>query len=194
MEFFNQGLMFLKINLNNQVINYQLKNSQRARSLRLCLNYDGGLLVIKPVRLSLREVEEFLQAKADWVIKKRSSLAKRKKRNPQIFCQERGQYLKHKEEARCLVHKTIERFNRYYGFSYGQVRIGNQKTVWGSCSALGNLNYNYKLIFLPVTLADYVVVHELCHLKELNHSSNFWQLVAKTIPDYKERVAKLREL
>ena len=96
-------------------------------------------------------------------------------------------YLEHKAAARALVHSRLEFFNSHYGLAYKRVAIRNQRRCWGSCSALGNLNFSYRLLFLPPELSDYVIVHELCHLKELNHSPKFWALVAETIPDFKNR-------
>ena len=93
-------------------------------------------------------------------------------------------YLKYKEFARRLVNERIEYFNSVYGFKVGRVAIRNQKTRWGSCSKRGNLNFNYKIVLLPSHLADYIIVHEICHLGEFNHSKRFWSLVAKTVPDY----------
>ena len=104
-----------------------------------------------------------------------------------------GQYLKHKQSALDIVKTRLEYFNKYYGYNWGRVVIRNQKTRWGSCSKKGNLNFNYKIIFLPQVIADYIIVHELCHLKEFNHSSRFWKLVAETIPDYQELRKKLKK-
>ncbi len=103
-----------------------------------------------------------------------------------------AQYASYKEQARTLVHARLEAFNELYGFTYNRVAIKNQKTMWGSCSKRGNLNFNYRIAFLPPELADYVIVHELCHLKEFNHSQAFWNLVAQTIPDYAVRRRALR--
>ena len=83
-----------------------------------------------------------------------------------------------------LALKKIEAFNKIYQFKYNRVSIRNQKTRWGSCSKSGNLNFNYKIALLPEKLVDYIIVHELCHLKEFNHSEKFWALVSITIPDY----------
>ena len=84
-------------------------------------------------------------------------------------------------------------YNCFYGFSYQKIFIRNQKTRWGSCSANGNLSYNYRLLLAPLNILDYVVVHELVHLKEKNHGRNFWHLVAAQIPDYKERRLWLKQ-
>ena len=94
-------------------------------------------------------------------------------------------YLAHKEEARALILARIQYFNAHYQFSYNRVAVRNQRRCWGSCTSLKNLNFSYRLLFLPPELADYVIVHELCHLAELNHSPNFWALVAETVPAYR---------
>lgn len=102
------------------------------------------------------------------------------------------EYKKLKEHARFLVRAHLARINRMYNFSFNRVCVKNHKSRWGSCSKKGNLNFNYKIIHLPADLAEYIVVHELCHLKELNHSPGFWALVAKAVPDYKDRRRKLK--
>lgn len=86
----------------------------------------------------------------------------------------------------------IKHFNSFYNFEISKVRIKNQKSRWGSCSSKKNLNFNYKVIFLRPELADYLIVHELCHLGELNHSKKFWALVQKIIPNYKKISRELR--
>ena len=103
-------------------------------------------------------------------------------------------YQKYKTEARILVGQKLEKYNQVYNFKYNRVSIKNQRSRWGSCSRLGNLNFNYRLASLPAELADYIIVHELCHLKEMNHSARFWQLVAQTMPDYLERRQGLRKI
>ena len=103
-------------------------------------------------------------------------------------------YLTHREAARAFVHERLAHWNAHYGLAYKRVAIRNQKTCWGSCSEKGNLNFSYKLLFLPPALADYVIIHELCHLAELNHSKSFWALVAQVCPDYAVHRAELRKL
>ncbi len=96
------------------------------------------------------------------------------------------EYLKYKKRARALVLERLEHYNKFYGFVYHKIAIRNQRSRWGSCSKKGNLNFNYKIVLLPQNMSDYVIVHELCHLGEFNHSHNFWALVVKTVPDYKQ--------
>jgi predicted metal-dependent hydrolase len=101
---------------------------------------------------------------------------------------------KQREDARTLVEARLTHFNEIYAFSYKRVAIRNQKTRWGSCSSHKNLNFHYKILFLSPELADYLIVHELCHLQEMNHGAAFWSLVSKTIPDYSARRHALRHL
>ncbi len=99
--------------------------------------------------------------------------------------EDREDYLAKKEKARQIATERAAYFNdRYYGFHVEKVRIGNQKSRWGSCSASGVISYNYKIIYLPDELRDYIIVHEICHLKELNHSPRFWRLVGLAVPDW----------
>jgi len=99
-----------------------------------------------------------------------------------------------REQARCLVENRINHFNKFYNFRINRIAIKNQKTRWGSCSSKRNLNFNYKIIYLTPEFADYLIVHELCHLGELNHSKRFWALVFKTIPDYDKINKKLKRI
>jgi predicted metal-dependent hydrolase len=105
-----------------------------------------------------------------------------------------AQYLNHKEQARKIIKERLEHYNAFYKFSYKRVAIKNHRSRWGSCSEKGNLNFNYRLVHLPQRLLDYVIVHELCHLGELNHSVRFWALVEKTVPDWRKRRMELKKI
>ena len=106
----------------------------------------------------------------------------------------RWDYKRHKETARALVHSRIAHLNAHYGFQIRKVAIRDTKSRWGSCSKQGNLNFSYKVFLLPVHITDYIIVHELCHLKEFNHSVSFWSLVAETVPNHKAIRAELKKI
>ena len=91
-----------------------------------------------------------------------------------------------------IFRQKLNDFARQMNVHFNMVRIKNVKTIWGSCSSKKNLNFNFKLFFLPEALIDYVFVHELAHLKHMNHSKAFWSEVEKQIPDYKKRREELK--
>jgi len=171
-----------QITLQQQTVKYILKFRSRARNLRLAISGAGQFIVTAPNGLSADIIERFIISRSQWVL---NGLAYFK--NLPIWSLMLGNketYLACREAALSFAQKRVDYFNQSYGFQLNKIRVGNQRTRWGSCSAKGNLNFNYRIIFLPVRLADYIVVHELCHLRELNHSANFWKLVAQTTPDY----------
>lgn len=90
----------------------------------------------------------------------------------------------YKNEARKVFERKLAHYAASMGVRYGQIRLKEQKTKWGSCSGLGNINLNWQLIRAPEKVVDYVIIHELAHLKQMNHSPEFWQIVAREMPDY----------
>jgi len=129
-------------------------------------------------------VDEFVASKREWLAK--SIEAMKGVDESVLRGGTRVEYLREKERAREFIVRRIEVLNADGHFSFGDIRIKNQKTCWGSCSVKGNLNFNYKILFLAPEVADYVIAHELCHLKQMNHSPKFWNLVSELIPNYKE--------
>ena len=126
-----------------------------------------------------------------WLKKVRRTVKKVTRRRTRRKVSETKHYNLHKEKARGLVHARLAYWNKFYGYTYGRVAIRDQRSRWGSCSTKKNLNFNYRLAFIPLELVDYVIVHELCHLEHFNHSESFWATVEKTLPDYKKRKAEL---
>ncbi len=118
------------------------------------------------------------------IVKRRLRLKKSQPKN--------SLYASHKELARTLIHERLEFFNQTGRYRYNRVAIRDQRRCWGSCSSKGNLNFSYKLLFLPPCLRDYIIVHELSHLEVLNHSAEFWAIVEKQMPDYQVRMQTLR--
>lgn len=180
-----------QIEVKNCKIEYVFRKSRRARRMRLVVYCDGSVVVTTPSCLGESAAEKFIREKADWLLAK-ISYSKQFKNNS-IMQNSHENYLKYKDSAREFAIGRIEYFNKLYGFKFNKISIKNQKTRWGSCSKKGNLNFDYKIVLLPQRASDYIVVHELCHLKELNHSSRFWDLVAQTIPDYLEIKKELRK-
>lgn len=103
-------------------------------------------------------------------------------------------YRKRKEEARDLVHARLAHWRNVHPFEHGSVRIKNQRRAWGSCSSKRNLNFNWRLVVLPLELADYVILHELCHTVHFNHSEQFWALLISLAPDAMESRERLRKV
>ncbi|KOM96362.1 zinc-dependent protease [Clostridium botulinum] len=99
----------------------------------------------------------------------------------------------YKEKAVKVLKERTDYYSNILKVAPKNIVIKNQKTLWGSCSSKGNINYNYKIVMAPLKILDYIVVHELCHLVHMNHSKDFWQLVESIIPDFKERRNWLKE-
>jgi len=179
--------------LKGEKIEYTVRKHKKAKRLRIAISCDGNCRVTIPWRMSMRDAEKFVQQNSEWVLDKMKAM-KKIGRNNLLLRQDKKEYQKVKEYARDFVTKRLEKYSEFYGFEYRKIAIRNQKTRWGSCSRKGNLNFNYKIILLPERHADYIVVHELCHLKEFNHSKRFWSLVSQTIPEYKEIKKRLKVL
>jgi predicted metal-dependent hydrolase len=164
-------------------IHYALRRSTRARRMRLVVHRDGSVVLTTPARVATDAGDAFVQRHARWLAEKIAFFRGLPPLDP-VASYGRREYLGYREQARALVLSKLDGFAALLGgTSYGLVRIKDQKTCWGSCSRKGNLNFNYKILFLPPHLQDYVIVHELAHVRELSHSRRFWALVATVIPD-----------
>lgn len=150
--------------------------------MRLAVYCDGTIVVTTPFDLKESVVEKFIREKSEWLFSKIAFFEQFKGQAITRYSHE--EYLKHKDSAYRLAVERVNHFNKKLKFSFNQINIKNQKTRWGSCSKKGNLNFNYKIALLPQRTADYIIVHEICHLKQFNHSRKFWSLVSQTMPDY----------
>ncbi len=166
------------------------KISRRAKRLTLSVRPDQTVVMTRPRWVSERFARAFFEKHRAWVEQKLREVQSRKQTyTPHGSSME---YRAMKQRAAQLVASRLEYFNQSYGFVYHRISIRNPRTRWGSCSKKGNLNFSYKLLTLPPELADYIIVHELCHLKEFNHSKRFWELVGQTLPGYKNLRKQLR--
>ncbi len=170
------------ITLQDKKIAYTLRKSKRARRMRLAVYCDGTVIVTTPHNLRETVADRFIRAKTEWLFSK-LAFFKQFEGKP-VARYSHDDYLKYKESAHALVESKVKDLANEHGYQYNKLTIKNQKTCWGSCSRKRNLNFNYKILFLPEKIQEYIVAHELCHLKEFNHSKRFWKLVSTMIPDY----------
>jgi len=176
--------------VDGHAIEYKLLKRRGQRNFALSVHAGGRVTLTVPKWISIRRAERFMLEKSDWI--KDSVLKMPNATNDTKI--KRSDYKKHKEKARAFVLSRLVELNKYYEFTYNRISIKVNTSRWGSCSELGNLNFDYRVLFLEPSLQDYLLVHELCHLKEMNHSRAFWALVGETIPDYKVRRRELRKL
>jgi predicted metal-dependent hydrolase len=174
------------------VITYKLVRSSR-KTLAVEIKGDGQVIVRAPYRISKREIDRFVTEKADWIDKHLSTIRESQAARPSVKKLTSAEIQALADAAMKDFPERVRRFAPKVGVTYGRITIRNQKTRWGSCSSKGNLNFNCLLMFAPPEVRDYVVVHELCHRLEMNHSARFWAEVERVLPDYKARVRWLKE-
>ena len=166
------------------------------RSIALEIRPDLEILVRAPYRASDREIQQFVSEKSDWLEKHLAIVRRRREelesrfKEPALTMDEVRSLA---EEATRVIPERVRYFAPIVGVDYGRITIRNQRTRWGSCSGRGNLNFNCLLMKTPPEVVDYVVVHELCHRKELNHSPRFWAEVERVLPEYKKARRWLKE-
>ena len=166
---------------------------RRVRNINLRVRADGSVAASAPARLAVKWVDAFVASRADWVRAAQARAARRAAAE-----QQQNDALPPKADA--LAHMTAL-CRAYYpqfaatcpGGHMPKIAVRDMTTRWGSCSSAGNLNYNWKLVLMPEHVMDYVVIHELAHRKEMNHSARFYAVVAQQMPDYKVWQSWLKE-
>lgn len=171
------------------MVNFELIRSAR-RTIAVEIR-NGRVIVRAPQRMSKAEIERFVASKADWINKHLEAAMQLQDVPAQPFTAAEIQQLA--DAALQDIPQRVRKYAAIIGVTVGRITIRNQKTRWGSCSSKGNLNFNCLLMLCPEDVRDYVVVHELCHRKELNHSPRFWNEVARVMPDYAVRRKWLKE-
>ena len=143
-----------------------------------------GILVRAPFQATTFQIESFLSSKADWIAKTQAKIAAAPTPQPvenPLFMEEIRELA---NRALQYIPKRVRHYAPLVGVSFGRITIRNQRSRWGSCSAKGNLNFNCLLMLTPPEVIDSVIVHELCHRKEMNHSKAFYAEVLRVFPDY----------
>ena len=171
---------------NKEKIEIEIIKCNR-KTIAIEVRQDLGVIVRAPKRASNREIMKFVEQKQVWIAK---HLAHMQIRYEETRRGKEKQFTdddirKIKDEAKMVIPDRVKYYADIMGVTFGKITIKNQKTRWGSCSSKGNLNFNCLLMLTPDKVRDYVVIHELCHLKQMNHSKMFWAEVEKVMPDYK---------
>ncbi len=164
-------------------ISYTIIRSNR-ETVALQVKEDGRVVVRAPRDLSDEQIRRFVQRHTTWILNRQKKAGEIKKKHAEITDEQRAKGI---AEAKIRIPQRVAYYAQKMGITYNRITIREQKTRWGSCSSKGNLNFNWKLVLMPEQVLDYVVVHELAHRREMNHSPQFWKIVEQELPDYRER-------
>ncbi|MBQ7065937.1 MAG: M48 family metallopeptidase [Lachnospiraceae bacterium] len=180
----------IKLTFNQKEIYPEIIYSKR-KTIGIHITGEQNIKVKAPYFTSEKMIVKVLFEKKSWIEKTLLKLESQKEYHIKDFSE--AEIKQYRKKAKEILFKKVELYGNYMGVTYNHIAIKDQKTCWGSCSKQGNLNFNWRLILMPEEILDYVVVHELAHLKQLNHSPAFWSLVESVIPDYKARRKWLKE-
>lgn len=211
--------MIRKFKYKKRQIEYTIRFSGRAKRVSINIR-DGNIFLVVPPGFPINKAEEFIRMKADWILKhlnsappKKEGLIYRGKSMEPVYKNEGVTFREKTSEKKFKIDGDLEYlFNNWlyliaqnylpfrtaeladkYKFRFNRISIKQLRSRWGSCSSRGNLSFNYKLMQFPDEVIDYVIIHELCHLREMNHSPRFWRLVGNIIPNYKSLKTELRK-
>ncbi len=173
-------------------LEYRLIRSRR-RTMSVEITGDASVLVRAPKWVPKYEIEKFVLKNTAWIEKNITKVRNRRAEEAKVAPISEAELAFLRWQASVIIPDKVKYFADILGVTYGRVSIRNQQTMWGSCSAKGNLSFNCLLMKLPEHMQDYVIVHELCHRKEMNHSPAFWEYVSAIIPDYKRCRRYLKE-
>lgn len=166
---------------------YKIIRSKR-KTLALEISSDASLIIRAPKLLPLPFIKKFVKQKQNWITQKQKLIRSRNKKlqniKPRIITN---------QQALDKITPRVKHYSSISGFKYNKIKITSAQKRWGSCSIHNNLNFPKKLALAPDKIIDYVVIHELCHIKEKNHSFKFWNEVRKIMPNYKIHKKWLRE-
>lgn len=164
----------------------QMIRSNR-RTIAIEITRDCQVLLRVPNRMKQKDVQAFVSEKWAWIEKNYREMQQKRQKREDLFqtYQLTDDRIRELAKQACqIIPQRVTYYAEKMGVTYGRITIRNQKTRWGSCSSKGNLNFNCMLMLAPREVLDYVVIHELCHRKEMNHSKRFWKEVEKVMPDY----------
>lgn len=170
---------------DEESFSYTLKTYQGSKCVRMIARGNGSIVVTRPLFVSRWRVETFMREHIDWI--RRHGM-----RGTEKYISQQ-EHQAQKFAALREVMRIIEGIDPKRTFSYEKISIGRAISRWGSCSSRGHIRFSVVFLLLPESLKEYVVVHELCHLRHMNHSSLFWEEVRLVLPDWKQRRRALRD-
>jgi predicted metal-dependent hydrolase len=175
-------------------MDYHIIRSNR-RTMAMEITKDAEVVIRAPYRASRFEIDRFIDKNYRWMVTHLEKMERQKEARDESPYGPitPGLIRKYTDLAKKTIPPRVEQYARQMGVTYNRITIRCQKTRWGSCSSKGNLNFNCLLMLTPAEVQDYVIVHELAHRKEMNHSSKFWAVVGEIMPDYKTKVRWLKE-
>lgn len=176
----------------NLKFDYKIVKSKR-KSCAIQIYPDSKIIVRAPLNMADFEIESFVNSKSDWIEKSLQKFENSKSELKNLKPINSDDILKLKEIASKTIPQKVNFYAEKMGVSYNKITIKCQKSRWGSCSSKKNLNFNCLLMLTPNDVIDYIIVHELCHLKEMNHSKRFWNEVKTVLPNYEESHKWLKE-
>lgn len=180
--------------IKNEMIPAAVEVIRSARkTLSISIADDGHIIARAPLRMSERDIERFIVSKTGWI---RTHIEKRREENSRVKELERftpEEIKEMAEKALKIIPERVKYYASLLNVTYGRITIRNQKTKWGSCSSAGNLNFNCLLVMTPPEVLDAIVVHELCHRKQMNHSKQFYAEVYRVYPEYDKWNSWLKE-
>lgn len=162
-------------------IEYSIVKSKR-KSISIQITPDGKVIVRAPLRANPEYINQIVSEKEGWIRKKLIEIESTKNENLVKYTMDELEEIA--DKAVQIIPERVKYYAPLIGVTYGRITIRKQKTRWGSCSSKGNLNFNCLLVLMPLEVLDSVVVHELCHRKEMNHSKRFYDEIYKVYPDY----------
>lgn len=188
--------IILKNNSVTKEFFYSVKENARSRKIKMQMKSSDTVEITLPKKtmlnalsLKLFSAENFMQKNTQWIFKASKKFEEQENKIPLSD----DNWREKKVEFLGIAKERVEYFNEFYGFEYKNIFIKDTKSRWGSCSAAGNLNFNYRIFMLTQQQRDYIIIHELCHLQEMNHSEDFWNLVKKKSPEYKRIRGDLKQ-
>ncbi|MCR5153364.1 MAG: DUF45 domain-containing protein [Lachnospiraceae bacterium] len=165
----------------------------KRRTIGIRIETGHSIKVSAPKSVSDRDIYRLLEEKKNWILKHLEMKRKEEERAKDVSPLTEAEIKELRKRAKEILTQKTEAYAKIIGVTYGKISVRIQETRWGSCSSKGNLNYNLLLMLTPTEVQDYVVVHELCHRKQMNHSVRFWKEVENILPDYKVRRKWLKD-